>query len=72
MWHYYQFMLFWYRPLINLPKNVGKTTKTAKNAKKTIIFHKFEHSFLPVLIIKQNKNNWAHNYMQHLFYFVQF
>ena len=29
--HSYDFMQFWYRPLINLPKNLGKKSKTDKN-----------------------------------------
>ena len=46
--HSYNFMQFWYRPLINLPKNMGEKTKTDKNILK--------------IIIKQNKNNWERNY----------
>ena len=37
-----------------------------------IIFHDFEHSFLPTPLIKQNKNNWKRNFIWHYYYFVQF
>ena len=30
---------------------------------KMIILHKCEHPSLPTSLIKQNKNNWARNYM---------
>ena len=46
-----------------MPENGGKRIQTAKNTKKIIIFHNFDHSSLPVSLIKQNKNNWARNYM---------
>ena len=39
---------------------------------KMIIFHKSEHSSLPISIIKPNKNNWARNYMYHSYHFMQF
>ena len=65
-------MQFWYGLLISLPKNLGRKFMTTKNTKKPTIFQNFEHSFLLILIIKQNKKNWVHNYMWHLFYLVQF
>ena len=65
-------MQFWYELLINLPKNLGKKPITTKNTKEPTIFQKFEHSSLPILIIKQHKKNREHNYMRHLFYFVHF
>ena len=37
-----------------------------------IIFDNFEHSSLSTSIVKQNKNNWARNYMLHSYDFVQF
>ena len=38
-----------------MSKHLGKKTKTAKNTKKMMIFHKFEHSSLPISIIKKKK-----------------
>ena len=37
-----------------------------------IIFHNFEHSSLPILFMKQNKDNWERNYMKHFYNFMQF
>ena len=34
---------------------------------KLIIFQKFEQSFIPTKITKQNKKYWARNYMRHSF-----
>ena len=60
----HNFMQFWYKPLINLSKNMRKKPKTDESILKIIILHKFEHSSLPIATIKQNKNIWARNHMQ--------
>ena len=36
MWHSYDFIQLQYKPLLYLPKNLGKRTQTAKNTKKII------------------------------------
>ena len=46
--------------------------QTAENTNKESFFCIFEHSSLPTLLIKQNKNNWARNYMWHSHYFMAF
>ena len=56
---------------LTCPKSLGKRTQMAKNPEK-MIFHNHKHSSLPTSLIKGNKNNWARNYIWHLFYFVQF
>ena len=50
--------------------NLGKRIQTAKITKKWS-FHNFEHSSLTISLIKQNKNNWARNYMWRSYHFVQ-
>ena len=47
MWHSYHFMQSYYKPLINLPKNLGIRRQTAENTKNMIILYNFEHSLLP-------------------------
>ena len=39
---------------------------------KRIIFRKFEHFCLPTKITKQNKDNWARNYSQNFYRFMEF
>ena len=39
---------------------------------KRIIFRKFERFWLLTKITKQNKDNWAHNYTQNIYHFMQF
>ena len=51
-----------YKALLNLPKNLGKRTKTAKNTENMIIFHKFDdNSSLPISIIKQQQKKTIGN-----------
>ena len=46
-----------------MPKNLAKRTQTANYIKKIMIFHNFEHSSLPLSIIRQNKNYLEGNCM---------
>ena len=38
MWESYDIVQFYHRPLLNLPKNLGKRTKMVKNTKKLSFF----------------------------------
>ena len=41
----------------NLPKILGNRSQRQD--------HKFEHSFLLIVITKENKSNWAHNFKKY-------
>ena len=68
-------------PLL-LSNIVWSTPRTAQNSEETdhidrkyfqlTIFHNFEHFYFPALIAKQNKSNWARNYIWHPYHFIKF
>ena len=57
--------------LLNHLKTLRKGPKWPK-ALKNYHFHNFEHSSLPISIIKQNKNDLARNFMWHFYHVMKF
>ena len=56
---------------LNLPKMLRKLIAMVNNAYNLPFLILFEHTFIPIKTTILTKNNWAHNYIWHLYHFMQ-